>query len=33
MWHGFQLFAPHMPEANRAIEDIARYVRLQRPTQ
>jgi acetyl esterase/lipase len=29
MWHGFQLFAPLMPEANRAIEDIARYVRLQ----
>lgn len=32
MWHGFQLFAPLMPEANLAIEDIARYVRLQSPS-
>lgn len=33
MWHVFQLMAPFMPEANHAIDDIARYVRLQSPSQ
>jgi epsilon-lactone hydrolase len=29
MWHGWQLFAPFLPEANRAVAEIGRFVAAQ----